>query len=94
MESFHKPTKHKGQNISLKGDHWKMISLQEIHTFDSKIKVVTTLQPHHTLNGVPLKFFSSSRTTRLTHTSGTAPSTTAWTWGWTEEGKDGEPYSC
>jgi len=59
MESFNKPTKHKGQKctgqtVSLKGDHWKMISLQEIHTFDSKIKVVTTLQPHHTLNGVPL----------------------------------------
>lgn len=59
MASFHKPTKHKGQkhtgqNISLKGDHWKMISLQEIHTFDSKIKVVTTLQLNHTLNGVPL----------------------------------------
>jgi len=68
MVSFHKPTttqrtKTSGQNISLKGDHWKMISLQEIHTFDSKIKVVTTLQPHHTLNGVPLYFFSSSRTT-------------------------------
>jgi len=31
---------------------------------------------------------------KLTHTSGTAPSTIAWTWGWTEEEKDGEPYSC
>jgi hypothetical protein len=53
MVSFNKPTKHKGQNISLMGDSWK-ISLQEIHTFDSKIEVVTNLQPHHTLNGVPL----------------------------------------
>jgi hypothetical protein len=40
-----------------------MISLQEINTFDCKIKVVTNLQPHHTLYGAPLWFFSTYRTT-------------------------------